>query len=61
MSIPQGTKFHGVAPSVDTANKGSATANARRDAIEAEVQQMLEDKKSKVGSVIVSSSLSKFQ
>ena len=32
MSIPQGTKFHGVAPSVDTANKGSATANARRDA-----------------------------
>ena len=32
MSIPQGTKFHGVAPSVDTANRGSATANARRDA-----------------------------
>lgn len=32
MSIPQGTKFHGVAPSVDTANRGSAAANARRDA-----------------------------
>jgi len=31
-SIPVGTKFHGVAPSVDTANKGSATANALRDA-----------------------------
>jgi len=32
MAIPQGTKFHGVAPSVDTVNKGSATANSNRDA-----------------------------
>lgn len=32
MSIPAGTKFHGVAPGVDTLNKGSATANANRDA-----------------------------
>jgi len=32
MSIPQGTKFHGVAPGVDTINKGSATANSNRDA-----------------------------
>ena len=32
MSIPAGTKFHGVAPSVETVNKGSATANALRDA-----------------------------
>jgi hypothetical protein len=31
-NIPQGTKFHGVAPSVETVNKGSATANAWRDA-----------------------------
>jgi hypothetical protein len=31
-SIPEGTKFHGVAPFVDTTNKGSATANAMRDA-----------------------------
>lgn len=31
-NIPQGTKFHGVAPSVDTVNKGSATANAWREA-----------------------------
>jgi hypothetical protein len=31
-NIPQGTKFHGVAPSVETINKGSATANAWRDA-----------------------------
>ena len=31
-SIPAGTKFHGVATGVDTANKGSATANANRDA-----------------------------
>lgn len=32
MSIPAGTKFHGVAASVDTQNKGSSTANANRDA-----------------------------
>ena len=32
MSIPSGTKFHGVAPSVDTENKGSSQANAMRDA-----------------------------
>jgi len=31
-SIPAGTKFHGVATGVDTVNKGSATANANRDA-----------------------------
>ena len=32
MAIPQGTKFHGVATSVDTVNKGSAQVNALRDA-----------------------------
>jgi hypothetical protein len=32
MSIPVGTKFHGVASTVDTVNKGSAVANALRDA-----------------------------
>lgn len=32
MPIPSGTKFHGVDPSVETVNKGSATANALRDA-----------------------------
>ena len=32
MSIPAGTKFHGIDPSVETVNKGSATANALRDA-----------------------------
>jgi hypothetical protein len=32
MAIPAGTKFHGVAPLVDTVNKGSAQANALRDA-----------------------------
>ena len=32
MSIPSGTKFHGVDSSVDTENKGSASANAIRDA-----------------------------
>ena len=31
MSIPSGTKFHGVAPGVDTENRGSANANADRD------------------------------
>lgn len=31
MSIPAGTKFHGVASGVNTENKGSATANANRD------------------------------
>jgi hypothetical protein len=30
--IPDGTKFHGVSPFVDTQNKGSAQANAMRDA-----------------------------
>lgn len=30
--IPAGTKFHGVDPSVETVNKGSATSNALRDA-----------------------------
>lgn len=32
MPIPNGTKFHGVAPFVDTENKGSQQANAMRDA-----------------------------
>lgn len=32
MSIPAGTKFHGVASTVETVNKGSAIANAGRDA-----------------------------
>ena len=31
MSIPEGTKFHGVAPGVITQNKGSAQLNALRD------------------------------
>jgi hypothetical protein len=31
-TIPAGTKFHGVATGVDTVNKGSANANANRDA-----------------------------
>jgi hypothetical protein len=30
--IPNGTKFHGVAPFVDTENKGSEQVNAMRDA-----------------------------
>ena len=32
MAIPSGTKFHGVASSVDTENKGSSLANSVRDA-----------------------------
>lgn len=32
MAIQDGTKFHGVAPSVPTENRGSASVNARRDA-----------------------------
>ena len=32
MPIPSGTKFHGVAQGVETENKGSALANAGRDA-----------------------------
>ena len=32
MSIPDGTKFHGVSPSVDTSNRGSASLNSKRDA-----------------------------
>ena len=32
MPIPSGTKFHGVAPGVDTEDKGSARASADRDA-----------------------------
>ena len=32
MPIPDGTKFHGVAPSVDTTDKGSASRDALRDA-----------------------------
>ena len=32
MPIPDGTKFHGVAPSVDTQDKGSARSSADRDA-----------------------------
>jgi hypothetical protein len=32
MAIPDGTKFHGVAPEVDTKNKGSKQANEMRDA-----------------------------
>ncbi len=31
MAIPNGTKFHGVAPSVPTENLGSATMNAKRN------------------------------
>ncbi len=31
MAIPNGTKFHGVAPNVNTENKGSALANEQRD------------------------------
>lgn len=31
MAIPEGTKFHGVAPFVDTKNKGSEQANAMRN------------------------------
>ena len=32
MPIPSGTKFHGVAPGVDTTDRGSATVSALRDA-----------------------------
>jgi len=32
MPIPSGTKFHGVAPSVDTEDKGSARSSADREA-----------------------------
>ena len=32
MAIPDGTKFHGVAPFVETKNRGSEQANAMRDA-----------------------------
>ncbi len=32
MPIPDGTKFHGVAPGVETANRGSSVRNADRDA-----------------------------
>ena len=32
MPIPAGTKFHGVAPSVDTTDRGSASRDALRDA-----------------------------
>ena len=32
MAIPEGTKFHGVAASVDTINRGSSIANSNRDA-----------------------------
>lgn len=32
MPIPSGTKFHGVAPSVDTTDRGSATVQVLRDA-----------------------------
>ena len=32
MAIPPGTKFHGVAPGVDTTNRGSDFVNASRDA-----------------------------
>ncbi len=32
MAIPAGTKFHGVAPGVDTTNRGSSSANSNRDA-----------------------------
>ena len=32
MAIPAGTKFHGVAPGVDTADLGSATVQTLRDA-----------------------------
>ena len=31
MAIPNGTKFHGVAPQVDTKNRGSAQLNSLRD------------------------------
>jgi len=41
-TIPAGTKFHGVASTVDTINKGSASANANRDAYTIEdIQQFL--------------------
>ena len=32
MSIPSGTKFHGVASSVDTVDKGSALIDSLREA-----------------------------
>lgn len=32
MAIPSGTKFHGVAPEVETENKGSSLSNSQRDA-----------------------------
>ena len=32
MPIPAGTKFHGVAPSVDATDRGSATVQLLRDA-----------------------------
>ena len=32
MPIPDGTKFHGVAPEVDTVDRGSATVSALREA-----------------------------
>jgi hypothetical protein len=41
MAIPDGTKFHGVAPEVDTKNKGSEQANAMRDAYTIEEIEVL--------------------
>ena len=41
-TVPEGTKFHGVASGVDTVNKGSSTANANRAAYTIEdIQQYL--------------------
>ena len=31
MAIPAGTKFHGVAPEVETENRGSNLSNSQRD------------------------------
>ena len=31
MAIPAGTKFHGVAPEVETENRGSSLSNSQRD------------------------------
>ena len=32
MAIPAGTKFHGLAPRVETQNRGSKQSNSQRDA-----------------------------
>ena len=41
-TVPLGTKFHGVAPGVETVNKGSSLANSKRNAYTIEdIQQFL--------------------